>query len=127
GIARSTLYKWKNNYGIHSSYSSKWNSDDKFKVLIETASLNEVELAEYCRKKGLYAEQIQRWKEAAIMGNSGKGDLDAESKKATVKARKEIEQLKRELHRKDKALAEAAALLILSKNLNAIWGDPEVE
>lgn len=126
GIARSTLYKWKQACGARSS-STKWRSQDKFNVLIETASFNEVELGEYCRKKGIYVEDIDAWKQAAINGNREQGELDAVAKKAASKVHHELVCLRRDIGRKDKALAEAAALLILSKKANAIWGDPEAE
>jgi transposase-like protein len=45
-----------------------WSPEDKFAVVLETASFNEAELAEYCRKKGLYAEQIVAWKRSCIQG-----------------------------------------------------------
>ena len=65
GIPYQTLYNWRKqarNRGCivpgdgHSP--EDWSSEDKFKVVLETASLNEAELSEYCRKKGLYPEQV---------------------------------------------------------------------
>ncbi len=45
-----------------------WSPEDKFAVVLETATMNEAELAEYCRKKGLFAEQIAVWKENCLQG-----------------------------------------------------------
>jgi transposase-like protein len=85
------------------------------------------ELAEYCRKKGIFPEQVQRWRTACESAN----DWDREQNrrlKAEKKADiKRIRQLDKELKRKEKALAEAAALLVLQKKVQAIWGDPEEE
>ena len=83
------------------------------------------ELSEYCRKKGIYPGQVQRWKEAALTGY----DLDEQIQHRKSNARKEdkrkIKRLASELRRKDKALAETAALLVLRKKAQAIWGESE--
>lgn len=92
---------------------------------METAGLNETELAEYARKKGLYVEQIQVWKDACMNANGGIAKEAARLNRELKESVKERKKLERELQRKDKALAEAAALLVLSKKANAIWGDPE--
>jgi len=75
GVSEQTLYNWRNQLrheGISvpadPSNPEKWSGENKLAVVIETAALNEEELAEYCRHKGLYAEQISRWREAAISG-----------------------------------------------------------
>lgn len=99
----------------------------KFAVLVETASLNETELAAYCRNKGLYVEDLASWKTEAIHAYSGQNIADAGLKKDLQSMTKEAAKLKKELERKDKALAEAAALLVLSKKANAIWGEFEEE
>lgn len=132
GISEPTLYNWRNQYRqeghavpADSSSPENWSGQDKLAVVIETASLNEQELSEYCRKKGLYPEQIERWKEMAALGNES-------SDRFTKKERQELQRLKnrnrkaeKELRRKDKALAEAAALLVLQKKVQAIWGEDE--
>ena len=93
--------------------------------MVETAGLNETELAEYARKKGLYVEQIQAWRDACMNANGGIAKEAARLNRELKESVKERKKLERELQRKDKALAEAAALLVLSKKANAIWGDPE--
>ena len=76
---------------------------------------------EYCRKKGLYVEQIQRWRQECINGVGHKSsDTDARRN-----ARNENIRLKRKIERKDKALAESAALLVLSKKFQALWEDED--
>ena len=121
GIAVSTLYTWRKNArqkGIAMpSQNNKWSPQDKFNTLMETASLNEEELGQYCREKGLYPEQIEQWKEQAVSG--------FEKKTPKLPPSKEIRQLKKEIRRKDKALAEAAALLVLQKKLQTLWEDEE--
>lgn len=99
------------------SSSDKWSSEEKFSVVLENASLSVVELSEYCRAKGgLYPEQVNAWKQACIAGNPS----TTLTRKAKIRPeqktdKKRINELERELRRKDKALAEAAALLVLGK------------
>ena len=93
--------------------------------MIESARLNELELGEYCRSKGLYPEQIQAWRKACMQANVlAAPKVDQPRVKAQAK---QLKQLEAELRRKDKALAETAALLVLQKKVQAIWGEPEGE
>ena len=83
--------------------------------MLETAALSEIELSEYCRRKGLYPEQVQQWRQACILGQQSARALQQAEKAQSKADKKRIRQLEQELRRKDKALAEAAALLILQK------------
>ena len=94
---------------------------------IQTASMNETELAEYARKKGLYVEQIKAWRDACMNANGGVAKEAARLNKELKESEKERKKLEKELARKEKALAETAALLVLRKKANAIWGDAEDE
>ena len=132
GVSDVTLYKWRKDYrnrGIAVSGDSKnpahWSAEDKLAVVIETAAMNEVQLSEYCRRKGLYAEQIAQWKAAALSGYQHSEQVDKEKARSRQDDKKKINQLESELRRKDKALSETAALLVLSKKCEAIWGDEE--
>jgi transposase-like protein len=124
GISTACLYNWLKQArtegrpvpGSRKSTPEDWSSQDKFAVVLETASLNSQELSEYCRSKGLYSEQIERWKQAFIQGFE-RVKPEADSKET----RKKITRLEKEIQRKDKALAEAAALLILQKKVQALW------
>ena len=102
-----------------------WSSADKFGVVLETARMNEAELAEYCRGKGLFVEQIAAWRNACQEANAHPADRTRDQREQSKSDRKRIKQLEKELLRKEKALAEAAALIILRKKAQAIWGDPE--
>ena len=122
GIAKSTLYTWsraldkKNTNGMKKTTLS---AEQRFSIVLETAILSETQLNEYCREKGLYSEQIQQWKQACI-------DANNDNKKPVTKVdkqdKKRIKALEKELHRKEKALAETAALLVLRKKFNALYG-----
>jgi transposase len=132
GVSDVTLYKWRNDYrnkGVavpgKKTNPEKWNAQDKLSVVTETAAFNETELSEYCRKKGLYPEQVQRWKEAAMTGYQRDEQLQQQQNSSRKDDKRKIKKLESELRRKDKALAETAALLVLSKKSRAIWGEPE--
>jgi transposase len=97
-----------------------WDSESKFAVVLETARLSETELAEYCRSKGLYVEQVRLWRAACEQANA-RAELDGAAQAQREKAdRRRIKELERELARKEKALAEAAALLVLAKKYRAL-------
>jgi transposase len=128
GISQGCLYNWLKQArlegrpvpGSRKNTPDDWSAQAKLAVVIETASLNAPELSEYCRSKGLYPEQIEQWKQAFIQGLSpAKPDTE------TKETRKKILKLEKEILRKDKALAEAAALLILQKKVQALWADEE--
>jgi len=132
GISRNTLYTWriqhrKSQDAIQASrpIPGELSSEEKFTAVIESASLNEVELSEYCRRKGLYPEQIQAWSKTCMQANAA---VTNKADKTRIKKQaRQLKQLESELRRKDKALAETAALLVLQKKVQAIWGDPEDE
>ncbi len=133
GVRKSTLYTWrerwikegllqKTNESKHRN--SKLNSKDKFRVVLMTASMNETELAEFCRKNGHYPEQVKQWKEACEVANDHiRKEQYGQQASSQIATQKELKILKKELDRKEKALAETAALLVLSKKGQAIWGE----
>lgn len=128
GISEPCLYNWRKQArlegrpvpGSRKPTPDDWPSQDKFAVILETASLNAQELSEYCRAKGLYPEQIDRWKQTFIQAAD-----HVKPETGTKESRKKIQQLEKEIRRKDKALAEAAALLVLQKKFQALWEDGE--
>ena len=134
GISEPTLYNWRKEARAHGrllpdaeNQPEGWSSRDKFAAVLETAALNEAELGEYCRQRGLYPEQIRRWREACEQANDWDRSQNRRLKETQQAERKRREQLERELKRKEKALAEAAALLVLRKKAEAIWGEGEAD
>jgi len=133
GVSETTLYKWKKaamSQGMTTGGNvlpERWNTQEKFAVVVETASLSEVELAEYCRAKGLFVEQVTAWRDACIQANGGIAVQAGKLQKELRAKEQENKALSRELKRKEAALAEAAALLVLRKKAQAIWGDQEDE
>jgi hypothetical protein len=99
------------------------SSDDKFAIVLETARLNAHELGEYCRTQGLFTQQVQTWRERCTAANAS-APSRAEQEQTREQTR-EIRELRVELLRKEKALAEAAALLLLQKKVRSLWGEDE--
>ena len=85
------------------SNPESWSGENKLAVVIETAAMNAQELAEYCRRKGLYVEQITRWRDAAIAGNEPSQRLTKAERQALQKERQKSRSLEKELKRKEKA------------------------
>jgi transposase-like protein len=133
GVTEQSLYRWRNQVQgkdelvSKSKKQEKLSAAQKLAVVTETASLNEAELSEYCRRKGLYPEQVKGWRSQAEQAMSGTMVSGKEHQDALKQARGREEKLERELRRKEKALAETAALLTLRKKAAAIWGEAEEE
>lgn len=133
GVTTVSLRTWRNEAREqgkvvpgNGKQSGKWSSADKFRVVLETAPLSEVELSEYCRRKGIQPEQIRQWRSACEQANAKtSGQSDRVQRREEQSAQKRIRDLERELKRKDAALAETAALLVLTKKAEAIWGKDE--
>lgn len=132
GVTATTLYNWRKRFrskGVvvpgKKGKADQWSSEDKFAVVVETSPMNESELSEYCRRTGLYQEQIASWRRACLLANESADKLSKAAKRQKQEDRKKVKGLERELRRKEKALAEAAALLILKKKAEARWGDAE--
>jgi transposase-like protein len=134
GIPKDTLYCWRVKYRNTSAsehyqgqQSCNFSSEEKLTIVIETASLNETETSEYCRRKGLYPDQINGWTSVIKQSLTRKAPVSKADRKTAQQQEKTIKQLQSELNRKDRALAEAAALLILEKKIQSIWSKPEGE
>lgn len=130
GISKSTLATWKSK--SLKKDSSKKNvgtlrgpiySQEKFLIVMETYTMSEIELSKYCREKGIYVEDVKKWRTSCISANDTERIDAKELRQELQDDKKKIKSLEKELSRKEKALAETAALLVLRKKLNAILGD----
>jgi transposase-like protein len=97
----------------------EWSAEEKLQAVLEAKGLTESELGEFLRRRGLHEKQLREWEAAAVESLRGH---KARGKSAEAKRVKELE---RELRRKEKALAETAALLVLRKKAEALWGDED--
>lgn len=116
---QSTLSRWlreARNVGVMNQQPKKWTTAEKFRVVVEASKLDDEALGEFLRREGLHKAQVDEWRSIA------EGSLADATRLATasLEARR-VKELERELQRKDKALAEAAALLILQKKVQGFW------
>lgn len=132
GVSQPTLSRWlreaasvrlvandpdKKTHAQKGRRPEDWSPDERFRVVRETAGLADAELGAYLRREGLHEATVNEWREQALAALGGS--------RARTKEQKRIRELERELTRKDKALAETAALLVLSKKVHALWGDED--
>ena len=133
GVSTYSLYQWSKRYG--KSWGMKkterrpqdWSAEEKLKAVIEFENLAPEKQGELLRREGLHSEHMVSWKgimHAALQPGESVG---AKQRGERVEDKRKIKELERELHRKDKALAETAALLILKKKADLIWGTGENE
>lgn len=132
GISDATLYRWRDKAKLEEipdrnlkKESVKYSSEQKFAQVVATMPLNEAELGEYCRKQGLYPDQIKAWRKSCEAANAGSLEINQALRHAKIADQRRIKELERELLRKERALAETAALLTLRKKAAAIWGEDE--
>jgi transposase-like protein len=121
GLNQSTLSRWlkeARTVGVMDKPAKKWTFLEKLRVVVEASTLSDANLGEFLRREGLFEAQLQEWRVAA---EAAFRDVPKKSSKRSPEA-KRIKELEWEVLRKDKALAEAAALLILKKKAEAIWG-----
>jgi transposase len=124
GVAQSTLSRWLRETATFAAMEKKdkppvaaarraqdWTPEEKLRAVVDTLGLD-------LRRHGLHRGQLEQWRESAKAG------LGQSVPTQKVKGEsKRIKELERELRRKEKALAETAALLVLRKKANALWGD----
>ncbi|CAK6686569.1 hypothetical protein BBFGKLBO_00040 [Synechococcus sp. CBW1107] len=131
GIHVITLSKWRLHGEVVPATQrdpEAWGPADQFTLVLETAGLNPTEPGASCHKRGLFPEQVDRWRQAALDAN--KQPLRTMARQKDLEKRHQqdqcpIKRLQHELRRRDKVLAEAPALLIASKQIQAYWGEDE--
>jgi transposase len=125
GVSVATLERWRADAlatGSGGGGSQRWTAAARLQAVIATAAMDEATRSAWCREQGLYPAELDAWKQDAI---AGLGEPRAASAVEARQDRRRVKELERELHRKDKALAETAALLVLSKKLAAVFHDGE--
>jgi len=135
GVGYSTLGKWISKSRKHEleyvdpmmktkeKRPQDWSLEERLNMVITCASLDEEKMNAYCREQGVYSHHIKQWKEDFSNGNSSVSKVKSQTQLKQLK--RENKTLKKDLNRKEKALAETAALLVLQKKVTAIWGSDE--
>ena len=141
GVGKSTLSRWivksrnhelnfvsvdgklRSSEMLKEKRPQDWSLEERLEMVIACGSLDEDALSERCREKGIYPYHVKQWKlgfaDGSASGSRTQHDLESRGLKHEIKG------LKKELRRKEKALAETAALLVLQKKVRAIWGNDE--
>jgi len=131
GIPQDTLYNWRIKQQRRTGAvvakttagPDRLTSQEKFHLVVESAPLNEQQTGEFCRRRSVFPEQLASWREACTGANELRpGREDSADNRKLARRNAELES---ELRRMEKALAEAAALLMLQKKVRELWAEPE--
>jgi transposase len=135
GVGYSTLGTWMSKSRKHELESvnplmktkekrpQDWSMEERLNMVISCASLEEEKMNAYCREQGIYSHHVKQWKDDFANDHLSVSKVKSQTQLKQLK--KENKILKKDLNRKEKALAETAALLVLQKKVNAIWGNDE--
>lgn len=104
----------------HEQRPTDWSPEQRLNLIIACDSLDEEAISALCRQQGLYPHHVQQWRDAIVSNQTVHHQSKAQTEAKTLK--QENKALKKELNRKEKALAETAALLVLQKKVQAIGG-----
>ncbi len=109
--------------GLSEKKSCQWTPQERFDAIMGATGLSQEKLSEYCREKGLFPHHLEAWKKDFIEDSAS---IKSPEKNNEIKILKEeVKKLTKELHRKEKALAEAAVLLVLKKKAENYWSSKE--
>lgn len=128
GIPQDTLYTWRGKHRPQAEGAKavagpdRLTSQEKFHLVVESAALNEQALGEFCRRRGVFPEQLAAWR--AVCGGANEARQNRGDSAESRKLAQRNAELASELRRMEKALAEAAALLMLQKKARALWAEP---
>jgi len=120
GVSVSTLERWRAEALSQPEGKRIWTAAARLEAVIATAAMDAEAKSAWCREQNLYPSELEAWRQGATAALAEPEELRA-SPQQTRQANKRITE--RELRRKDKALAETVALLVLSKKLSAINGE----
>lgn len=133
GVAQPTLSLWLKSAGRVSAVSDDekpkpkpkvmrpeaWTPQKKLAAVMEAARLSDAELGAWLRREGLTEEHLRQWRDA--LEERASAVFEPREPRVSAESRRRVLELERELKRKDKALAETAALLVLQGKVQALW------
>jgi transposase len=126
GVGVGTLERWRLKAQSGPARGRAWTAGARLDAVITTAAMSEAGKSAWCREHGVYAVELEKWRASCTTALADPEDARA-SPQATRADRKRIKELERDLLRKDRALAETTALLVLSKKVAAIFNKGEDE
>ena len=124
GLSVQTLERWREEARSRPARGRAWTAGARLEAVITAAAMDEVGKGAWCREHGVYPADLDQWRLSATTALAEPEEARA-SPQATRQDKKRIKELERELLRKDRALAETAALLVLSKKVAAIFNKAE--
>lgn len=125
GIHHTSIRNWIKSYASTSGMkkSNDWTPEKKLEVIIKTAAMTENQRGEFLRSNGLHSSELEQWKQDFYSSQqaAGRPRVDPE----VIKLRNKEKELSKDLRRKDRALAEMSARVILLKKNHLIFGETE--
>jgi transposase len=118
--------RWRSDALSRPARERAWTAAARFDAVLTTAAMDEAGKSAWCRENGVYPQELATWRQSATQALAKPEEARA-SPQQTQQDRRRIKELERELLRKDRALAETAALLVLSKKVAAIFRTGEDE
>jgi transposase-like protein len=137
GVSRASVYRWLKAVRVEPHFEKTddepvpppgpikmkrpqdWSAEEKLTAVLEAAAIPDEKLGSFLRRKGVHETHLKQWREQML---NGLNPAPVQAKKKEPES-KRVRALERELRRKEKALAETAALLVLKKKAQEIWGD----
>lgn len=126
GVSVDTLERWRSQALAQAVTARTWTAAARLEAVIATAALNAEGKSAWCREHGVYPSELERWRDSATAALAAPEEARATAQQTREDPRR-IKELERQLQRKDKALAETAALLVLSKKLEAVFAEDKEE
>ena len=126
GVGVGTLERWREQAQSRPARGRGWTAAGRLEAMITTAGMDESSKSVWCREHGTYPVELEKWRVSATASLAEPEEMRA-SPQATRQDKKRIKELERDLLRKDRALAETTALLVLSKKVAAIFNKGEAE
>lgn len=125
GVHHTSIRNWIQSYANTPTMkkTKEWTPERKLEVIIKTAGMTENQLGEFLRSNGLHSSDLDQWKQDFYSSQQsvGRPKIDPE----IAQLRNKEKELSKDLRRKDRALAEMSARVILLKKSRAIFGESE--
>ena len=120
-ISAATLERWRAAALAAPDKERIWTPAARMQAIIATAAMDEASRNAWCREKGIYPQELELWRETATHSLENPEEASQKVQRVTQATRRRVKELERDLRRKEKALAETTALLVLQKKLDAIF------
>jgi transposase len=127
GVGTGTVERWAKDARVMAAQGRSWSASTRFDAVIATASMNAADCSAWCREHGVFPAELDAWRASAVAALAETGATRSPVPRADGQDRQRIKELERDLSRKNRALAETAALLVLSKKVAAIFNKAEDE